>query len=106
MRVGWLFVERHRVVHGGGDAGGVQPDLKRVAVLDQNAVLSEDACAVCFRPRQQPTKTFWPKEQRSPMRAPEQMWTQCQMREPSPIWAPSSTMAVGWIVMVICRLYV
>jgi hypothetical protein len=33
-----------------------------------------------------------------PIRAPPEMCTQCQTRVLSPIWAPSSTIAVGWAV--------
>src|SRR5690606_35591149 len=45
-----------------------------------------------------PTKTFCPREQPCPIRAPPQTWTKCQTRVPSPKMAPSSTMALGWIV--------
>src|SRR3954469_6447817 len=48
-----------------------------------------------------PTNTFWPNEQPAPMRAPPLMCTQCQTRQSSPRTAPSSTMAVGWIVVAI-----
>src|SRR6476646_8931345 len=47
-----------------------------------------------------PMKTFCPNEQPAPMRAPAQMCTQCHTRVPSPIVAPASTMAVGWIVIM------
>src|SRR5690606_9833446 len=40
-----------------------------------------------------PTNTFWPSEQLRPMTAPPHTCTQCQMRVPSPICAPSSMMA-------------
>ena len=50
MCVGRLFVERHRVVHSGGDAGGVQAGLEDVAVLDPEGVLGEDAGAVVLWP--------------------------------------------------------
>ncbi len=46
-----------------------------------------------------PTYTFWPNEQPAPMRAPALMCTQCQTRQFSPRTAPSSTMAVGWMVV-------
>src|SRR5690606_17259691 len=46
-----------------------------------------------------PTKTPWPSEQPSPIAAPPHTWTQCQMRLPAPMRAPSSTMAVGWMLM-------
>src|SRR4051812_9782618 len=39
--------------------------------------------------------TFCPSEHSLPMRAPPQMCTQCQIRVPSPIWAPASMIAVG-----------
>ena len=48
--VGRLFVEGHRVVDGGGDAGGVQLGLPGIAVRDAQGVLGEDAGAVCFWP--------------------------------------------------------
>src|SRR5688572_26722192 len=37
--------------------------------------------------------------QLAPMLAPERTWAWCQMRVPSPICAPSSTSAVGWIML-------
>src|SRR5205823_13026545 len=51
-----------------------------------------------------PTKTFWPNEHRAPMRAPPETCTQCHTRVPSPICAPSSTMAVAWICAAISVL--
>src|SRR3954469_481812 len=48
-----------------------------------------------------PTNTFWPNEHPRPIRAPPQIWTQCQTRDPSPISAPSSTIAVGCILTAI-----
>ena len=50
MGVGRLFVEGHRVVDGGGDAGGLQPGLEGGAVRDAQGVLGEDAGAVWFGP--------------------------------------------------------
>lgn len=50
--VGRLCVEGHRVVDGGGDAGGVQLGLPGVAVLNQHSVLGEDAGAVGLGPGQ------------------------------------------------------
>ena len=50
MGVGRLFVEGHRVVDGGGDAGGLQPGLEGVAVRDAQGELGEDAGAVCLGP--------------------------------------------------------
>ena len=50
MGVGRLFVERHRVMHGGGDAGLVQTGLEGVAILDPEGVLGEDAGAVFLGP--------------------------------------------------------
>ncbi len=54
MGVGRLLVQRHRVVHGGGDAGGVQAGLEGVAVLDPEGVLGEDAGAVVLGPGEDP----------------------------------------------------
>ncbi len=51
VSVGRLFVERHRVVDGGGDAGGLQPGLEGVAVQDAQGLLGEDAGAVGIWPR-------------------------------------------------------
>lgn len=48
--VGRLFVERHRVVHGGGEAGVMQAGLEGVAILDPEGVLGEDAGAVVLEP--------------------------------------------------------
>src|SRR5690554_1380078 len=45
-----------------------------------------------------PTNTPWPMETFLPMRAPLHTCTKCQTRDPSPIWAPSSTMAESWII--------
>src|SRR5690554_625843 len=42
-----------------------------------------------------PMNTFWPMETFLPILAPPHTWTKCQTREPSPIWAPSSTIALG-----------
>ena len=50
MGVGRLFVEGHRVVDGGGDAGGLQPGLEGGAVRDAQGVLGEDAGAVGLGP--------------------------------------------------------
>lgn len=44
-----------------------------------------------------PTKTLWPSEHRSPIRAPAQTCTECQMRVASPICTPGSMMARAWI---------
>lgn len=54
MGVGRLFVERHRVMHGGGDTGGVQAGLEGIAVLDPEGVLGEDAGAVVLGPGKDP----------------------------------------------------
>jgi hypothetical protein len=43
-----------------------------------------------------PTKTFCPRTQLAPMRAPPLTWTQCQIFVPAPICAPSSITAVPW----------
>ncbi len=48
--VGRLFVEGHRVMDGGGDAGGLEPGLEGVAVRDAQGVLGEDAGAVGLGP--------------------------------------------------------
>ena len=50
MGVGRLLIEGYRVVHGGGDAGGVQAGLEGVAVLDPEGVLGEDAGAIVLGP--------------------------------------------------------
>jgi hypothetical protein len=42
-----------------------------------------------------PTITFWPRTQRSPMRAPGITWQKCQIFVPAPIVQGSSMTAVG-----------
>jgi hypothetical protein len=37
------------------------------------------------------TTTFWPRLQRSPMRAPGSTWQKCQILVSAPMRAPSST---------------
>ena len=45
-----------------------------------------------------PIKTFWPSEQPLPIRAPAQTWVKCHTCVASPRVAPSSTMALKWMV--------
>ena len=44
----WLLIERNGVVHGGGDAGGLEALLHWVAVGHLNGVLGPDAGVVGF----------------------------------------------------------
>ena len=69
--------------------------FENYVIVDRNVVLHLDVIAIKTL---LPTKTFWPKEQPVPILAPPQICTQCQTRVPSPICAPSSTMAVGWML--------
>lgn len=51
--------------------------------------------ATAIHPRIEQRPYASPQPASAGMRAPPEMCTQCQTRVPSPIWAPSSTMAVG-----------
>src|SRR5207244_9570096 len=46
------------------------------------------------------TYTEKPTEQSRPMTLPPRTWLRCQMRVPSPTRASSSTIALGWIIVV------
>lgn len=50
--IGRLFVQWHRVVHGGRDVGRTELPLQNVAIVHQYAVLGKNTGAVFLGPRQ------------------------------------------------------